>query len=85
VSGLDRFAASSLRSPRSGLGCPSSVTAARSYSPEVFVSYGVLFALSVASSSTSDAFRLGFLALSELFPRSPVPSASRQKFILPWS
>jgi hypothetical protein len=28
---------------------------------------------------------LGFLSLSELFPGSPVPSASRQKFILPWS
>ena len=28
---------------------------------------------------------LGFLSLSELFPRPPVPSASRQKFILPWS
>jgi hypothetical protein len=82
---LDRFAVSSLRSPESGHSCPRTVTAARTSSPRVFASYGVLCAILVALSSTSSAIRPRIPCLSELFPGSPVPSASRQKFILPWS
>jgi len=70
---LDRFAVASLRSPESGNSCPSLVAAARSRSLRVFASYGVLYAILVALSSTSSAVRPRIPFVVRAFPRITGP------------
>jgi hypothetical protein len=63
---------------------PRLVAATRPNSPRVVVSYEVLYANSVALFGRRARSAWG-PCLPLLFPRSPFPSASRQKFILLWS
>jgi hypothetical protein len=73
VSGLEWSAVSSLRSSESDGRCPNTVSATRSNSLRVFVSYGILFATLVAISSTDLAFRSRVLAFARALPRITGP------------